>query len=814
MSRRPSLESVGSTVSKDSSLAYHPGPAPGHSPVPPGVDDRVAQLRKLSSYQHASYTAARAMMLQTHTWRLPNCLARESHRSERFELCGEPFTLGFWPKGGMVHLPAATPEGDECCALSLRYEGERECVQCHVVLRILSPATADPGASQDGVLDALLGSAPVADGGLEVRRSAGFERFLALRDLTRELLGAGDTVTVEVGVTCLATSLDEARAARGFGLGAGGGSGVGPSNGDGSAGKSQEELDAEEDAAIDRLVAPWLKRSEGRLGARCMLAARLPVSPTTAQLVCHQRQVMAARAQARRKAHALADVHSAALRPAASSRAPCFAPPAPRPETAFGAVLQARACTAAAESVTASLGPPSRAATAATTQKPPRRRVLGYHAGATADGCPVFYRHAHGAVSVALSAAHAGGGVNGGGGGVNGTGCRSPGGGVNGGPSATGDGERASGGGPGPSFTRLSSTEAAAAASTASAASAARASPQGALLAQAALAAPSWAPPPTALALSSDLKKEAEKERAAAARAARAARADAWQKHTAAAAVAVEAAEAAATKGAGGATTFGATAAAHGGDLSGSMRYSWSPAWHAAGKGGDASSGALDQGGVGRSGAAHALASRDYDAGHSSAPLTRVRVVLRSRGGLKADEIITVGYESRPTSPDGEGGTAPPAEGEHAWHSGHPLMISRGMGANAACRRILAHMNAQRPGVRPSSVGTTTFAVRDAATGREVEVDPFSPAPFFAFAVAASSPSRVARSLRSHQLAHEPSGLEEDAWHAEHAAFSSAVGHRDLSRKFGVATLKATLDRAAAPPPPAKDALGALLAEG
>jgi hypothetical protein len=149
----------------------------------------------------------------------------------------------------------------------------------------------------------------------------------------------------------------------------------------------------------------------------------------------------------------------------------------------------------------------------------------------------------------------------------------------------------------------------------------------------------------------------------------------------------------------------------------------------------------------------------------------RVKAVLHRRGDGSngADELVAVTYESRPNTPlsrpsssqqqqqqqlsteasaDALGGfaSAVPDRGlllgalhgstSHrfepgdTWHNAStPLALKKGIPAAMACRRILAHMNRNRPVA--SSYENTVFVLRDELTGVEVEVDKQSSEPFF-----------------------------------------------------------------------------------
>ena len=246
----------------DSSLEDHVSPTVMPSVPPPPGSKGAEQLRGLADYQHSSLPTANDSLieLRTYTWALPNCLSKESFRSSPFELCGAKFTLGFWPRGGMVHLPLALPPGEECASLSLRYEGDADALKCHVALRLLRPPpppqsgrTSPPAAvgqgalAQEAIADVVLGQRAVAD--LEVQRSVGWERFARLSDLTgsgnssasntspsgkvdgssssakqtgspkssglespRGCLGPGDTVYLQAGVSCYERTLEEVKA--------------------------------------------------------------------------------------------------------------------------------------------------------------------------------------------------------------------------------------------------------------------------------------------------------------------------------------------------------------------------------------------------------------------------------------------------------------------------------------------------------------------------------------------------------------------------------------------------------------------------
>ena len=250
----------------DSSLEDHVSPTIMPSVPRPPDSKGAEQLHGLADYQHSSLPTADDSLveLRTYTWALPNCLSKESFRSSPFELCGAKFTLGFWPRGGMVHLPLALPAGEECASFSLRYEGDADALKCHVALRLLRPpppplsGRASPGAAgagqgvlaQEAVADVVLGHNAVAD--LEIQRSVGWERFVRLSDLTgggsdggsssssngangkdaesinnsangtsspkssglespRGCLGPNDTVYLQVGVACYERTLEEVK---------------------------------------------------------------------------------------------------------------------------------------------------------------------------------------------------------------------------------------------------------------------------------------------------------------------------------------------------------------------------------------------------------------------------------------------------------------------------------------------------------------------------------------------------------------------------------------------------------------------------
>ena len=149
----------------------------------------------------------------------------------------------------------------------------------------------------------------------------------------------------------------------------------------------------------------------------------------------------------------------------------------------------------------------------------------------------------------------------------------------------------------------------------------------------------------------------------------------------------------------------------------------------------------------------------------------RVKAVLHRRGDGSngADELVAVTYESRPNTPlsrpsssqqqqqqqlsteasaDALGGfasglpdrglllgalhgsTSHRFEPGDTWHNAStPLALKKGIPAAMACRRILAHMNRNRPVA--SSYENTVFVLRDELTGVEVEVDKQSSEPFF-----------------------------------------------------------------------------------
>lgn len=243
----------------DSSLEDHVSPTIMPSIPRPPDSKSAEQLHGLADYyQHSSLPTADDSLveLRTYTWALPNCLSKESFRSSPFELCGAKFTLGFWPRGGMVHLPLALPAGEECASFSLRYEGDADALKCHVALRLLRPSPpplsgrASPGAAgagqgalaQEAVADVVLGHNAVAD--LEIQRSVGWERFVRLSDLTgggsngtsssngaagadaesdrnsanetsspksSGCLGPNETVYLQVGVACYERTLDQVK---------------------------------------------------------------------------------------------------------------------------------------------------------------------------------------------------------------------------------------------------------------------------------------------------------------------------------------------------------------------------------------------------------------------------------------------------------------------------------------------------------------------------------------------------------------------------------------------------------------------------
>ena len=58
-----------------------------------------------------------------------------------------------------------------------------------------------------------------------------------------------------------------------------------------------------------------------------------------------------------------------------------------------------------------------------------------------------------------------------------------------------------------------------------------------------------------------------------------------------------------------------------------------------------------------------------------------------------------------------------------SWHS-PPVRLNKGLPVVVACRRILAHMNMNRP--VKSAFEETVFVLRNAATGEEVELDKYS----------------------------------------------------------------------------------------
>lgn len=248
------------------STSYEPRPPGAASLTRQSSLTNGEQLRGLADYQHSSLaTATDAMVeLPTYTWAITNCLSQEQFRSPPFQLGGATFTLGFWPRGGMVHLPLALPAGQECSSASLRYEGDQDALKCHVALRLLRPPPQTPpsrpgtsssnasssfagsalggsgsavggAVAQEAVAVVLLGRRAVAD--LQVQRSVGWERFVRLSDLvgdshpvaatertpalkappsppeSRGCLGLGDVAYVQVGLLCFPSSLNEARAA-------------------------------------------------------------------------------------------------------------------------------------------------------------------------------------------------------------------------------------------------------------------------------------------------------------------------------------------------------------------------------------------------------------------------------------------------------------------------------------------------------------------------------------------------------------------------------------------------------------------------
>lgn len=116
-----------------------------------------------------------------HVWRISEIDDEDFNtRSAIFNINGENFSLGFWPKGGMVPHAAPEKEGMEWSQISLRcefpmsknhprhgkvttfggrlvscrYEGAEEAIRVRAKLRIVHPKGGPP---QEGEVEALLG---------------------------------------------------------------------------------------------------------------------------------------------------------------------------------------------------------------------------------------------------------------------------------------------------------------------------------------------------------------------------------------------------------------------------------------------------------------------------------------------------------------------------------------------------------------------------------------------------------------------------------------------------------------------------------
>lgn len=76
---------------------------PSHHPIPP-----------------STMVPAPTIGSQTFVWRIQEFKSLEAHRSAIFSLFGEPFSLGFWPFGGMIRKVSRVNDGLEWAALSLR----------------------------------------------------------------------------------------------------------------------------------------------------------------------------------------------------------------------------------------------------------------------------------------------------------------------------------------------------------------------------------------------------------------------------------------------------------------------------------------------------------------------------------------------------------------------------------------------------------------------------------------------------------------------------------------------------------------------